>query len=359
MSDVRARSAPPSLDALVAVAHGHAIFQISAAIVQLGIPDLLADGPRTVDELAAGAAAGPAALCRLLRAAAAVGLVAMSPERTFELTELGGMFRAGAGTGAKTAVTMTSLEPLWRAWGGLAVAVRTGRPAFECVHGTGIFEYLEHDTELADVFHTAMASGTAGLLPQLVRHYDFRGAKHIVDVGGGNGTHLAAILARDERLRGTVFDTPAGLRDTPQVLRETGVADRCEAVAGDFFCAVPPGADVYILKNVLTDWDDESCVTILRRCRAAMLAAGKLLIVGTLMAEDADQNSADELAASIFDMSLMVMTGGRERTLAEYAGLLSNAGFTIDAVTPITAGPVGYTILYHIIAARPGSAPQG
>jgi orsellinic acid C2-O-methyltransferase len=359
MNDTGVRAKPSSLDAVIAIVYGHAIFQIAATVVRLGILDLLEDGARSADELAADTAADPAALYRLLRAAAAIGLVTISPERKFELAELGGVFHAESSTGAKTAVTMSSLEPCWRAWGGLADAVRTGRSAFEGVHGTGIFEYLEHDRELAEVFHSSMAAGTAGLLPQLVRHYDFRDAKHIVDIGGGNGTHLAAILARDEWLRGTVFDTPEGLHDTRRVLQATGVADRCETVVGDFFVAIPPGADVYLLKNVLTDWDDESCAAILRTCRAAMPADGKLLIVGTLMPEGAgEESAADELAASIFDMSLMVMTSGRERTLADYAELLTGAGFTIHAVTPITTGAVDYTILYRIIEARPEPARQ-
>jgi orsellinic acid C2-O-methyltransferase len=355
MSDTTTwRPAAGLLDALIPAAHGYAIFQISATLARLGVPDALNDGTKTADELAEQTSTDPDSLFRLLRAAAAIGLLTMPGERKFELSELGSMFRSDSPAGAGAAVAMSSLTPAWQAWGGLVDAVRTGRPAFDCAHGVGVFGYLEHNPELAAVFHRAMASGTQSLNPHLVRHYRFGGTEHIVDIGGGNGTHLAAILGLGEGLRGTVFDTASALRKAPEVLRRAGVAGRCETVIGDFFQAVPPGADVYIMKNVLTDWDDQSCITILRNCRAVMPANGKVVIVATLMPDGLGMEStSDMLAVSIFDISLMVMTSGRERTLAEYERLLTGAGLALGDVTRITSESAAYTMLYHLIEALP------
>ncbi|HEY2694329.1 MAG TPA: methyltransferase [Pseudonocardiaceae bacterium] len=338
----------------LAPALGFAIFQISATTARLGIPDLLGEGGRTAAELAAECGTHEQSLFRLLRAAAAVGLLEMSDDGRFSLTTLGSMFRTDSPTRATDAVTLNSSAPVWQAWGGLADAVRTGDPAFDCAHGMGIFDYLERDPQLAKEFHAAMASGTESQIPLLVPHYDFGDAKHLIDIGGGDGTHLAAILNTDPTLRGTVFDTASGLLKAPSVLAKAGVADRCETVVGDFFAEVPSGGDVYLIKNTLTDWNDESSIKILSTCRRAMRPDSRIMVIATLMPEDiATQQADDVLAAAIFDISLMVLTTGEERTLRQYERLFTASGLKLGKVTPITRTTSQHTMLYHAVEALP------
>lgn len=334
---------------------GFVIFQITAAAVRLDVPNLLG-APKTADELAKETGAHPRALFRLLRAAAATGLLRMSPSGTFELTELGAMFRSDAPFDADALVKLNSQAEVWKAWGTLEQVIRDGRSsAFRLANGVEAYEALKDSPEMAELFHTAMASGTRDQLPHLIRCYDFRDARHVVDVGGGNGTHLSAILRANPGPRGTVFDTENGAREAAGVLRGNGLAGRCDVVAGDFFAAVPAGADVYLLKNILVDWDDDACVRILRNVREAMAPDGRLVVMGTLMPEDPAAHAADEvLSACIFDICLMITVNGWERTLAEYERLFARAGFALGTVTRVGSDDRENNMaLFHKLEALP------
>ncbi|GAA4612125.1 methyltransferase [Actinoallomurus liliacearum] len=363
----RSTTSSPALNSQAALVPmlGFAVFQIAAATARLGVPDAIGDGAATAEELAATTGADPAALFRLLRAAAAVGLLTMSDGKKFELTDMGGMFRTDSPVEANSLMLLNSAAPIWKAWGGLADAVRAGETAFDQAYGVGIFDHLEREPELARLFHAAMASGTRSQIPQLARHYSFPDAEHIIDIGGGNGTHIAAVLEANPRARGTVFDTASGISAAPEVLGRAGVADRCATVAGDFFASVPADGNVYLLKNILVDWDDDSCVRILRNCRTAMTPRGRVVVVTTLMPEDiGTQSASDVLPACIFDISLMVTVKGRERTLAEYERLFTRAGLSLSKITRVTPDSADHTTsLFHILeavsAAHPRQASDG
>lgn len=318
--------------------YGFAMFQVVATAARLNIPEVLGDSAMTADELAARTGTDSSSLRRLLRTASVIGFCAMSADGRFTMTGLGRMFRSDSPWRAGTASALNSAPAIWRAWGALEDAVRTGKPAFDSVHGVGLFDYLKQDSELSDLFHATMASGTESQLAAIIERYDFTRFSHVVDVGGGDGTQLSAILAANPRLRGTLFDTAQGLRKAPDVLRRTTVADRCAVVSGDFFESVPTGGDAYLLKNILTDWDDESSVRILRSCRAALGAQpdGRVVVITSLMPEQVDQRDHGQtMAVSLFDLSLLVLTSGRERTLGEYERLLRAAGFGLAQVTPV------------------------
>jgi hypothetical protein len=343
-------SQEPSAQEFFFSTFGFSIFQIAFTVDRLGLPDLLDGAPKTSDEIAATLGVDPEYLSRLLRAAVGVGVLTSTDGR-FGLTPLGQMYRSDSIANVKKMTELSASKPVWQAWGALEDAIRTGKPAFDCAHGIGFYEYIKTDLDLAGLFHAAMASSTEAQVPSLVKGYDFGDANNVFDVGGGNGTHLAAILAANPKLRGTVADTAVALRDAPEVFRKAGVSDRAGGVPTDFFESVPTGGDVYMLKNVLIDFDDEMATTILRNTRAALGDKGKILIVALPMPEAvADHGGTDSgLISAIVDIATMVCTTGKERTVAEYEKLFAGVGLELGNVTEIAAG----TIRHRLIEAVP------
>src|ERR687886_1390198 len=257
-------------------------FQVSQAIhvaAALGIADLLEDGPKSVDELAETTGTHAPTLYRLLRALASVGIFIETDDGRFGLTPLAEYLRTDTPGSLRAFVRLIGQQSFWRSWGHLLHSVRTGEPAFRKVHGTGPFEYWAGHPEEAAVFDAAMTSHSSGVVDAVVRSYDFSGIRVLLDVGGGEGVLLAAILAANPSLRGILFDQPHVVGTAGALLEWAGVADRCEVVGGSFFEAVPVGADAYLLKSVIHDWDDAAAIEILRACRAAMAVRGKLLVV--------------------------------------------------------------------------------
>jgi hypothetical protein len=241
----------------------------------------------------------------------------------------------------------------WQCWGDLPHCVRTGQSGMRHLFGMGSFEYLAAHPEEAATFNQAMADITRQTARAVVAAYDFSPFRTVIDVGGGNGTLIAAILAGTPTLRGVVFDLPSGNAEAPRQLAAAGVAERCQVVAGDFFRAVPSGADAYILKSVIHDWDDEPSVTILRNCRDAIAPTGKLLLVERVMPERMEA-SPGHVRAAMLDLNMLVMPGGRERTAAEYAALFAAGGFELARILPLPEA-VGASL----IEARPaGPKPR-
>ncbi|MGC4994522.1 methyltransferase [Nocardia salmonicida] len=313
---------------------GFAISQIAGTTARLGVPDLLADSSRTLDELVTATAADRECLRRLLRAAEAAGLLTISDGR-YELTRVGRLFCSDSPRNARLGDAISSHPAVWRAWGALEDTVRTGRPSFELVNGVDMFEYMHTDSTLASSFHKTMATRTAVQMPAILEHFDFGRFSHIVDCGGGNGTFVSEILAANKGVRGTVFDSPGAVEQAQTVLARAGVTDRCDVVTGDFFTSVPPGADVYLLKSVINDWDDESCRKILRNCRDAMAEHGRIVVFTSTMPERGTVDPAAAMAVAIQDVATMVMRPGSIRTIAEYETLLASAGFKLAEVTPL------------------------
>ncbi|MDH6579481.1 methyltransferase [Kitasatospora sp. MAP5-34] len=318
------------------VLFGFAINQIGGVTSRLGIPDALAASALTADELATATGAHAGFLLRLLRAATTAGLLAVDAQGRFSLTVLGGMYRSDSPVQAAPLDAMHAAPAVWQAWGALEESVRTGKPAFNLVHGKGLFDHLGGDPELAGRFHAAMGAGSAVQLPAITRGFDFTGFGHVIDVGGGNGTHLAAILAANPALRGTVFDTADGVLEAPGVLKDAGVADRCEITAGSFFDSVPAGADGYLLKNILHDWDDASSKKILDNIRSGLARNGRVVVFSSVLSEGRqNEDPLEALGAAIFDIEMMVVTTGRERTLTEFEQLFAASGLRLTKVTPL------------------------
>jgi SAM-dependent methyltransferase len=306
------------------------------AVAELGIPDLLAEGSRSSDELAAATQTHEPSLYRVLRALAGLGVFDEQEPRTFSLTVVGERLRAGAPLGMRSWATFMEAMGGVRPFAHILETVRTGKPGREIEFRTDLFEFLAHNEDAAAIFDAAMAERTAAYALSVAVSYDFSDLRTIVDVGGGNGTLLVEILRRHSHLSGVLFETPTVAARADAVLDATDLADRCEVRAGDFFQQVPDKADCYVLANVLHDWDDTRSIEILRNCRRAMSRAGRVLIVERLIPDD----GGDPVPTLLSDINMLVMTGGQERSNAEYSKLLSTASLTLRSVQPV-AFPYG------------------
>ena len=326
-------------DRLVKLVFGFFPAQVVQTLAHLGIPDALADGPASASELAERTGTLPDPLGRLLRAAAGLDLVTIDQEGRFALTPCGHLLRRGTPGSVGNLAQLFCGDAVWRAWGELEWSVRTGQPSFEKITGRPAFEHIAADPGLGPIFTEAMAEGSRAAAPGVVAACDLSGVTTLVDVGGGNGTLLAAFLGAHPDLRGILFDTASGVGDAAAVLEP--VADRCEIVTGDFFAAVP-SADAHVLKSVIHDWDDERSTAILTRVREAMPPHGVLFLVEPILTDDPAE-LAGQHGVLMSDLNMLVCTGGRERTEAEFAALLDAAGLRLASVTLVP--PTGYSVM--------------
>jgi O-methyltransferase/methyltransferase family protein len=325
------RAEPPPSVQLRRLVAGYQVTQAIHVAATLGIADLLADGPRTSDELARATAAHTDALYRLLRALASVGVLHEEDGRRFTLTPLGEGLRSEAPDSLAGWAAFVGRPYYWSAWSSLEHSVRTGENAFRAVHGTDVWEYRSQRTDESAIFDRAMMALTRGVNRSVLDAYDFGRFATVVDVGGGNGTLLAALLAEYPQLHGVLFDQPHVVAGAPEVFAD--VAERCQVVGGSFFEAVPAGGDAYVLKSIVHDWEDAEATAILRVCRVAMAAGAALLVIER---ELGPPNEAPE--AKFGDLNMLVAPGGRERTLAEYGRLFADAGFERGSATPTASG---------------------
>ncbi|WP_433328397.1 methyltransferase [Spirillospora sp. CA-294931] len=323
---------------------GYMPAQIIQVAAKLRIADLLAGGARTSGELAGEVGAHGPSLYRLLRALAALGAVTEVEHDRFELTADGARLREDAPDSIRGLVMLFCGDEVWASWGDLVHSVRTGEPAWDKVTGMSPFEFLATRPEQSATFNAAMAEHTRDVAPQLVEAYDFARFGTLADLGGGDGTLIASILAAVPAMRGVLFDLPAGAEGADATLKAAGVADRCRVVPGDFFASVPSGQDAYLLKSVIHDWDDERAAAILKRCREAVSRDGTLLVVEPVLPPVA---GAESRGTVMSDINMLVATGGRERTEAEFRALLTASGFAVTSIgDPIPSG-------YRVIEAAP------
>jgi orsellinic acid C2-O-methyltransferase len=298
------------------------------AAAELRLADLLARGLHSSQELAERTSTHAPSLRRLLRALAGLGIVAQTGPDRFELAELGERLRADAADSVCALVLMRAGPEFWRSWDELVASVRTGEPGWDRANGLPLYEFLARHPQQAATFNLAMAQHSRSVAPAVMAACDFARFTTVVDVGGGDGTLLAELLRAQPGLKGVLFDLPAGLAGAPDTLAAAGVADRCRVVPGDFFVAVPEGADAYVLKQVLHNWDDERAVAIMRNCRTAMAPDARLVILERVLPELASAGSPQSL---LLDLQMLVVTEGRERTEWEFRDLLAAAGFTQTA----------------------------
>lgn len=323
----QARKASDSMT-FIGLLAGKWVSQAIAAAAELGVADFLKDGPRTAGDIARKANASEDAVYRLLRALASVGLFAEVGNRRFRLTPLGRLLRSDSAEALGGYARFSGDESTWRPWGELRHSVRTGEPAFDHVFGMPAFEYFAKMPESAAVFNAAMTSISTLESKAVAAAYDFTGIDTLVDVGGGHGLMIATVLKANRRTCGILFDLPHVAAGAAALLRSRGVADRCQIVGGDFFASVPEGADAYVMKHVIHDWDDERAAHILSNCRRAMPPRGKVLIVDPVIPSG---NGAH--FGKLLDLQMLVLTPrGRERTLAEFRALLKRAGFRLRRV---------------------------
>ncbi|HET9000058.1 MAG TPA: methyltransferase [bacterium] len=310
-------------------------FKVSQALhvaSTLRLADLLKDGPRSSDDLAAATGTHPASLYRLLRALAAIDVFLEDSHRRFALTPLGECLRSDATEPVAPWAVFIGQPEYWQAWGHLLDSVRTGEHAFRHVHGMNTWEYYARNPEAGAAFDGAMTSRSRRQANAVLNACDFKRFACVVDVGGGHGLLLSAILANHPPLRGVLFDQPHVVAGSEPVLRAAGVADRCQVVGGDFFESVPHGGDAYVLKFILHDWEDEQATVILRNCRRAIAPNGKLLVI------ESEISPPNEGATGKFlDLTMLVHTGGRERTREEWTALFATAGFRMVGATPTEA----------------------
>lgn len=303
---------------------------------QLGLADLIGAGSRTSDELAAETQTHEPSLRRLLRLLVAGGIVTEPQPGCFGLTEIGSQLRADSPDSLKNFARMFSDPLFFTSWQGLHHTVSSGERAFDHTYGAGVYDYLAQHPETSTLFNEAMSEESRHSAEQLAAGYDFPATGTLVDLGGGDGTLLTAILRSRPELRGIVFDSASGVAEAPATLSKAGLTDRCEAQAGDFFQSIPDEGDLYIIKSVFQDWGDDEARAILRTCRACIPASATLLIVGTVLPETADTSAP---VMFLTDVNMMVTTGGRERTESEFRAMLEETGFTVQSVGDGDAGP--------------------
>jgi O-methyltransferase domain len=321
---------PSPAAAMFQLIMGTCVSQAVCVFARLGVADVLADGPRPVAEIARRVGAHGSALYRVLRALGDVGVVAERDDRWFALTPLGAMLRSDVPGSLRGWATLYGMPFHRHAWTDLYETVRTGESAFGRVHGTQFFDYLAEHPEDAAVFGAAGTSRSTGEAVSIIGAYDFGRFGTIVDVGGGRGGLLAPILSANPHLRGVLFDVPTVVAGVEGELSRAGVIDRCRVVGGDFFDSVPGGGDAYLLGNVIHGLGDDQAVKILSTCRAAMADTACLLLAEVVLPEGC-QSSPGKLV----DVGMLVLTtGGRQRTEAEFRVLLDRAGFRLVRIVP-------------------------
>jgi ubiquinone/menaquinone biosynthesis C-methylase UbiE len=313
---------------------GYLTTQLVYVAAKLGVAKALADGPRTGAEVADAVGADASALTRVLRGLAIEEVVDECDDGRFALTSVGASVLDPRG-----AIVVRG-ELYYRAAAGLLDAVRDGGVAFESVYGEPFFAHLDRHREHQSAFGASMAARAEREANHVVAAYDFTALRTLVDVGGGRGVLLAAILQAAPALRAVLVERPAAIEVARQRLQADGVADRCEFAAGDFFDAVPAAADAYLLSRVIHDWDDADAVRILRTCRAAMPSGARLLLVEAVLPERA----VDQPAAIRMDLHMLVLFGARERTEAQYCRLLAEAGLEFRRAVP-TRSPAGLSVI--------------
>ena len=324
---------PPQMQ-LFLLSEGITIFTGLTLAAELGVPDLLANGPQSSDEIARATSSHPGSVYRLLRLLSTVGIFSEVEHGRFAQTALSELLRTGTPGSLRSWVRMVGLPVWWPLWAEAMHSVKTGEPSFKRSLGVEMFDYLAANPREGNLFNEAMSAFGHGVAAAVAQAYDFDGVRKIVDVGGGHGILISTILRTNPSLTGILFDQPQVVEGARGVLATAGVADRCEIHGGDFFKSVPAGGDAYLLSWIIHDWDRGRAVSILKRCRQAMPTTGRLLLVEAVIPLGNEPH-----AGKIMDFVMLTALGGQERTEEQYGDLLREAGFRLSAVVP-TASPM-------------------
>jgi hypothetical protein len=310
---------------------GYRVSQAIHVAATLGVADLIKDGSASAADLAVATNAHAGALYRVLRTLAAAGVFHEDDEKRFSLTPLGACLRSDAKQPMAPYASFIGRPHQWQAWGALSHSVRTGENAYRHVHGVGLWDYLAEHPDEAMIFDRTMTTGTRNVVDSIVSAYDFSAFGRVVDVGGGEGVMIAAVLAAHPNTHGILFDRPDVVARAHPVLEAAGVAGRCAVVAGSFFETVPEGGDAYLLKYILHDWDDAAALAILAVCRRVFQREARLLIMERIVG---GPNAGLETKTS--DLHMLVSSDGQERAADEFAALLAKAGFRRERIIEVT-----------------------
>jgi SAM-dependent methyltransferase len=312
---------------------GVAIWQARAvyAAAELGIADLLADGPREIEEIAGKTGTHLHSLSRLMRALASCGIVEEIRPGLFAATTLGAALRDSAPGAARATILTIAGSWQWKAWDQFLHALRTGQSGVRAAFGRDLFEFLADEPIHSARFNDAMVGMHGAVAPAVIAAYDFSRFRSIVDVGGGKGALLAGILKAHPQMTGVLFDLPETEKHARDYIVKSGLGERCGFQPGDFFDRIPPGHDVYVLAHVLHDWGDDDAIAILRKCREALPAEGRLLVVEAVLP---DGNTPHH--GKLMDLLMLTVTGGVERSQSEFDRILMKSGFTLARVYPTT-----------------------
>ena len=293
---------------------------------ELGIADMLAEDPKSIEELAQTSQSHAPSLYRMMRALASVGIFFETEGKRFELTPMAECLKNGA---MRSVALMFNSDWSDKAWGYFLDSVKTGDTAFEKAHGMSVSDWLENNPQAAKVFNEANAVKAVNSHRAIVDVYDFSGVNTLTDVGGGLGALMAEILIVNPLMNGVVADIPSVIQKARKIIRSRGLEDRCEAVGCDFFKEIPAGSDGYLMSHILHDWSAEQCKTILTNCHKAMKPESKLLVV-EMIVPPGNQPSM----AKLLDLEMLVITGGRERTETEFNNLFVSSGFKLSRIIP-------------------------
>jgi ubiquinone/menaquinone biosynthesis C-methylase UbiE len=322
------RPAPSAARRLLSLSTAYRYSQLVYVAAKLDIAEQLADRPLGCDELAARVGASPGALLRVMRGLVMLGVFDQIEDGRFALTELSLPLRSGVSGSIRAGVIFWGQEQ-YRAWGDLLHTVTTGEPAFRRLFGNP-FDYYDQHPATDEVFETFMTIASLQVAGAVAANYEFPDSGLVVDVGGGEGVLLAAILESRPRLRGVLIERQTVVEKARRRFEAEGLSGRCRVVAGDFRETVPAGGDVYVLKNVLHNWDDSTAVAILTACRRAMKRGARIVVLQRAMPDAASPAPSTQQVIED-DLMEMVYTGGMERTLDQYRALFAAAGLRIHA----------------------------
>lgn len=300
---------------------------------KLDLCDTIADGEKTSDDLAHQHSANADALHRVMRTLTGIGVLEETSPRKFKLGPNGRYLRRESPESLHAWATMMGEEWFWGPWTNLMHTVKTGETAFRHLFGESTFEYRQKRPEAVEIFNDAMTNVFRAIhRDAIVEAYDYSQVGELVDVGGGHGAMVGAILRANPKLKGVLFDNPHVVEGAGPVLESFGVKDRCRVESGDVYKAVPPGADAYFIKLVMCTATDDGAVSMLENCKKVMKPGGRVLVIERVIPSNSDFHTA-----RLTDLNMMVLTGGRERTEEDYRRIYDRAGFKLTRVIPTSA----------------------
>lgn len=309
---------------------GYWMSQMVYLAAKLDLAGLLKQGPRTADDLAAATKMHPGALYRTLRGLASLGVFAEQEGRKFVNTPASEALLDGV-PGSQRAMAIMTGEEHYKAWGEFLYSVQTGKPGFDKVYGTRPFDYLSKHPEQGANFDAAMTSVHGRETPAMIAAYDFHGVGTLCDIGGGNGSLIIATLLKHPAIQGILYDLAPVIERSQKHVDAAGLTSRCRCLTGNFFKSVPPGADTYLMRHIIHDWNDEECVTILKNVRKVIPANGRLMVLESVIPP-----GNDSMFGKLLDLNMLVIPGGMERTEAEYRALFAATGFRLSRIVPTT-----------------------